>query len=320
MFDFKAHMTAGSVDAAIDLLARHPGARLIAGGTDVLLRLRQGDDRYASLVDIHGLADLRFIDTDGDQNIRIGSGTVFSDLLHADIICRRVPVLAEAAGSVGGPQIRNVATLGGNLCNGSPGADSAPALFVLNARLEIKGKQGVRQVPIADFYQGPFRVDLGPSEILTAVIIPRQDYQGYAGHYYKYAVRKAMDIATIGCAVSLRAPSGRMEDFRIAYGAAGPVPLRCPAAEQAAAGRRVTGRLLTDIADAVLQDVAPRTSWRASGEFRRHLAAELAIRVTRTALDRAGQAGNGTDGLCTPAVPAAGRPPGRKPGPERSDP
>jgi xanthine dehydrogenase FAD-binding subunit len=289
MFDIKVHMKARSVDEAIDLLAQHPHARVIAGGTDVLIRLRQGNDSYAELVDIHDLDDLRFIETDDSHNIRIGSGTVFADLIHSDIINAQVPILSEAAASVGGPQIRNIATIGGNICNGVPSADSAPGLFVLNAQLEIQGQLGTRQVPVADFYLGPGKVDLKPAEILTAITITRNNYQNYAGHYYKYAMRRAMDIATIGCAVSLKTGAGRIRDFRMAFGVAGPTPLRCPASEQVAAGQVVSEQLFADIADAVCRDVNPRTSWRASREFRLHLIAELSRRVTRTALERAGE-------------------------------
>jgi xanthine dehydrogenase FAD-binding subunit len=288
MFDIQAYIKAGSVDHAVDLLAEHPEARLVAGGTDVLIRLRHGSHEFTRLVDIHGLNELRFIKADATGTIRIGSGSVFTDLVLSDLIRTHAPVLAEAAESVGGPQIRNMATIGGNICNGAPSADSAPALFVLNALLELKSRQGVRQVPVTDFYLGPSSVDLKPGELLTAIIIPKNEYQGFAGHYFKYAMRKAMDIATIGCAVSLKTAGGMMADYRIAYGVAGPTPLRCPSAEKAAAGQVISDTLLTKISDAVPQDVSPRTSWRATREFRLHLISELAERVTRTALDRAG--------------------------------
>ncbi len=288
MFDIQAYMKAHSVDHALALLAEHPDARLVAGGTDVLIRLRHGSKAFTRLVDIHDLEELRFITVDEEKTIRIGSGAVFTDLVHSDLIRTHVPILAEAAESVGGPQIRNMATIGGNICNGAPSADSAPALFVLNALLELKSQQGVRQIPVTDFYLGPSSVDLRPGELLTAIIISQQDYQGFAGHYYKYAMRKAMDIATIGCAVSLKTAGGRMTDYRIACGVAGPTPLRCPAAEKTAAGQVISDTLLTRISDAMAQDVSPRTSWRATREFRLHLISELAERVTRTALERAG--------------------------------
>jgi xanthine dehydrogenase FAD-binding subunit len=288
MFDIEAYMKADSVDHALALLAKHPEARLVAGGTDVLIRLRHGSSEFTRLVDIHGLDQLRVITADAAGTIRIGSGTVFTDLVHSDLIRTHVPILSEAAESVGGPQVRNMATIGGNICNGAPSADSAPALFVLNALLELKNQQGVRQVPVTDFYLGPSSVDHKPGELLTAIIIPRNEYQGFAGHYFKYAMRKAMDIATIGCAVSLKTSGGRMTDFRIAYGVAGPTPLRCPTAEKTAVGQIISDTLLTKISDAVPQDVSPRTSWRATREFRLHLISELAERVTRTALERAG--------------------------------
>jgi xanthine dehydrogenase FAD-binding subunit len=287
MFNIQAYMKADSVDHALALLAKHPDARLVAGGTDVLIRLRHGSSEFTRLVDIHDLDELRFITADATGTIRIGSGSVFTDLVQSDLIRAHAPILAEAADSVGGPQIRNMATIGGNICNGAPSADSAPALFVLNALLELKSQQGVRQVPVTDFYLGPSSVDLRPGELLTAILIPKKEYQGFAGHYFKYAMRKAMDIATIGCAVSLKTSGGRMTDFRIAYGVAGPTPLRCPTAEKNAVGQIISDTLLTKISDAVPQDVSPRTSWRATREFRLHLISELAERVTRTALDRA---------------------------------
>jgi len=288
MFDIQAYMKAHSVDHAVALLVEHPEARLLAGGTDVLIRLRHGSTQFTRLVDIHDLEELRFITMDEEKTIRIGSGTVFTDLVQSDLIRAHVPILAEAADSVGGPQIRNMATIGGNICNGAPSADSAPALFVLNALLELKNQQGVRQVPVTDFYLGPSSVDLRPGELLTAILIPRKEYHGFAGHYFKYAMRKAMDIATIGCAVSLKTAGGRITDYRIAYGVAGPTPLRCPTAEKTAIGQVISEALLTKISDAVQQDVSPRTSWRATREFRRHIISELAERVTRTALERAG--------------------------------
>lgn len=287
MFDIQSYMKAGSVDEAVALLAAHPDARLVAGGTDVLIRLRHGSHDFTRLVDIHGLAELRFISLDPLQNIRIGSGTVFTDLAQSDLILRHLPVLADAAGSVGGPQIRNMATIGGNICNGAPSADSAPALFALNALLELKSNRGIRQVPVADFYLGPSVVDLKPGEVLVSIIIPRKAYQGYTGHYYKYAMRKAMDIATIGCAVSLKTSGNRLADYRIAYGVAGPTPLRCPSAEKTAVNQMISDMLLTKIAAAVEDDLSPRTSWRATREFRLHIISELARKVTRTALDRA---------------------------------
>ncbi|MCK5100876.1 MAG: xanthine dehydrogenase FAD-binding subunit XdhB, partial [Desulfobacteraceae bacterium] len=204
MFDIKKHIKANSVDDAIALLIENPDARLIAGGTDVLIKLREGKQGFSELVDINGLAELKIIRQDKKNNILIGAGAVFTDIIQSDIIQNHIPLLGEAAQSVGGPQIRNMATIGGNICNGVTSADSASSLFALDAILVIRGESTTRQIPISDFYLGPGIVDLKKGEILTTIKILPENYQGFFGHYYKYAMRNAMDIATIGCAVSLK--------------------------------------------------------------------------------------------------------------------
>lgn len=289
MFDIKACHKARSVDEAIGLLATHHNTRLLAGGTDILIKLRHGKAGFDELVDIHGLPELRYIRQDDAGNILIGSGTVFADIIESKLLQDRIPMLCDAAQSVGGPQIRNVATIGGNICNGVTSADSAPGLFALNAVLQIQGIGGLREVPIEKFYLGPGEVDLQRSDVVTAIKITPENYKGAFGYYYKYAMRDAMDIATIGCAVTLKTAADTITDYRIAYGVAGPVPIRCPQTEKAVAGQKITPALLEMIAETVVGDVNPRTSWRASKEFRLNIIAELSQRATRQALDRASQ-------------------------------
>lgn len=289
MFDLKNVTRARNVAEAVTLLTENPGTRLIAGGTDVLIKLRHGRTEFAELVDIHGLKELDYIRMDGDRNLLIGSGVVFTGLMESSLIREHVPILIESAESVGGPQIRNVATMGGNICNGVPSADSAPSLFVLNARVMIQGRGGYRETPITDFFKGPGKVDLNRGDVLTGFKIAPENYDGFRGTYFKYAMRNAMDIATIGCGVSLKASSGTMDDFRICFGVAGPVPMRCPATEAMAKGKPVSKDLVAAIADTVEDDVNPRTSWRASGEFRINIIRELAKRATVKALERAGE-------------------------------
>lgn len=286
MFDLKTHVTADSVDHAIALLMKNPNARLIAGGTDVLIRLREGNKEFSELVDIHDLEELKSIRMDGENNILIGSGVVFTDIIQSELIKEYIPLLCEAANSVGGPQIRNIATIGGNVCNGVTSADSASSLFALNAIMVIKGGT-TRQIPIADFYLGPGEVDLKKAEILTTIKITKENYKGFFGHYYKYAMRNAMDIATIGCAVWLKTRNHIIADFRIAYGVAGPVPIRCKNTEKIVKNRVVSAGLLQEIFQSVETDVNPRTSWRASKEFRMNIIKELSKRVTKEALKRA---------------------------------
>ncbi len=289
MFDLKKNIKAETVDKAIKHLAENPDAKLIAGGTDVLIKLRQGKSEYCELVDIHDIDELKFIRIDDDKSIVIGSGMVFSKIIESDIIKKHIPMLCEAAESLGGPQVRNMATIGGNICNGVTSADSASSLFTLNAILILKGEDGTREIPISDFYLGPGRVDLKKCEVLTAFKITHDNYQGYFGHYYKYAMRDAMDIATIGCAVCLKTKNGILKDYRIAYGVAGPVPMRCRETEKTVINKKVSKDLLDEIAKTVEKDVNPRTSWRASREFRINIIKELSKRATKKALKRAGE-------------------------------
>ncbi|MBT4290081.1 MAG: xanthine dehydrogenase FAD-binding subunit XdhB, partial [Deltaproteobacteria bacterium] len=144
------------------------------------------------------------------------------------------------------------------------------------------------QVPIADFYLGPGKVDLKHGEILTAFIIAPQNYQNCYGVYYKYAMRNAMDIATIGCAAICRVENNHLAELRLSYGVAGPVPIRCFQTETMVNGKIISDQLIRDIGDSVINDVNPRTSWRASKEFRLQIISELARRVVRNAIEKAG--------------------------------
>ena len=155
MYDFSSYKKAHDLADAIRLLKANPQARLIAGGTDVLIKLHKGKPDFAHLVDIHGLGELKNIELDSDRSIIIGSGVHFSTLVNSDTVIKQIPMLAEAAGSVGGPQVRNMATIGGNICNGIPSADGAIPLFCFNASLTISGPDGTRELPIDKFYLGP---------------------------------------------------------------------------------------------------------------------------------------------------------------------
>ena len=220
MYDIKALYEAESVVHAVQLLLEHPAAQIIAGGSDVLVQIREGRRAGAELVSIYGLDELRGVSLEADGTIRIGSLTSFSHITRDPIIQAHINVLGQAVDQVGGPQIRNIGTIGGNTCNGVTSADSASTLFAWDAVIEITGPVGVRRIPIRDFYIKAGKVDLRPGELQTAILIPRASYEGYEGHYIKYAMRNAMDIATTGCSVNVKlsADKSTMEDVRIAYG------------------------------------------------------------------------------------------------------
>ena len=290
MYDIRALYEANSVPHAIELLRAHPEARIIAGGSDVLVQMREGKLAGCELVSIYGLDELRGVRMEQDGTIRIGSLTSFSHITRDPVIQEHMAVLGEAVDQVGGPQIRNIGTIGGNTCNGVTSADSASTLFAYDAVIELTGPEGVRRVPIQSFYVRAGVVDLRPAELQTAILIPRESYEGYRGHYIKYAMRSAMDIATTGCSVNVKLTEDRaaIADARIAYGVAGPVPLRAPSAEAAVKGRPVSEETVAAFGRAALDDVNPRTSWRASREFRLQLVEELAKRALRESIRLSG--------------------------------
>ena len=281
MYDIKALYEAGSVEEAVRLLLEHPGAQIIAGGSDVLVQIREGRRAGAELVSIYGIDALRGVSLDAEGAIRRGSLTSFSHIAASPIIREKIPVLGEAVSLVGGPQIRNIGTIGGNTCNGVTSADSASTLFAWDAVVEITGPEGIRRLPILEFYIRAGVVDLRPGELQTAILIPQKAYEGYHGHYIKYALREAMDIANLGCSVSVRLTEDRQTilDARIAYGVAGPIPMRAPSAEAAAKDRPVSVETVDRFARAVLEDIHPRDSWRAAKDFREHIAVEIARRA-----------------------------------------
>ena len=292
MYDIKALYEASSVEDAIRLMQEHPDAQIIAGGSDVLVQIREGKRAGAELVSIYGIDGMRGVSYDGEGAIRIGSLTSFSHIAADPIIREKIPVLGEAVSLVGGPQIRNIGTIGGNTCNGVTSADSASTLFAWDAIVELTGPEGVRRVPIQEFYIKAGKVDLKPAELQTAILIPKKAYEGYFGNYIKYAMREAMDIANLGCSVnvSLSEDKKTIRDVRIAYGVAGPIPTRAPSAEAAARGRETTRETVDAFAQAVLEDIHPRDSWRAAKAFREHIAVEMAKRALTKSIELGGGA------------------------------
>jgi xanthine dehydrogenase FAD-binding subunit len=288
MFNFKHYSSASSIQEAIRLLQENPEAHLIAGGTDVLVKLHKGKAGFDHLIDSHGIAELDFISQKDDGDLVIGPLCCFTHVAESALVRKHIPILSEAILTIGGPQVRNMATIGGNLCNGVPSADSATPLIALNAVVTIAGQDGSRQLPLEDFFLGPGRVALEHHEIMTAITVSRDNYAGYSGHFFKYAMRDAMDIATIGCSAVCRVEDEVLTDLRLAYGVAAPVPIRCKDTEDKIRGRKVSTQLLNDIAEAVVDDVSPRTSWRAAKEFRLQIIATLARRVVKQAILNAG--------------------------------
>ncbi len=292
MYDLSAFYQATSVKEAVALRLEHPEAIVIAGGTDVLVQMREGRLAGKSLISIRGIPEMETITLDEEENLRIGSLMTFTHITADPLIQRYINVLGQAVDQVGGPQIRNAGTIGGNTCNGVTSADSASTLFAWDAIIELTGRSGVRRLPIQEFYLRAGVVDLRAEEgeIQTAILIPKASYENTYGHYIKYAMRNAMDIATLGTSVNVRLSEDKktFERVRVAFGVAGPVPLRAGSAEAVLCDQPVTAENVEKFGREVLEDIHPRDSWRASKAFREHIARETAKQALTEAVRLAG--------------------------------
>ena len=290
MYDIKALYEAESPKDAVRLLQEHPDAQILAGGSDVLVQIREGRRAGKEFVSIYMLDELRGVSVDKYENIRIGSLTSFSHITGDPIIQKYINVLGEAVDMVGGPQIRAIGTIGGNTCNGVTSADSASTLMAWDAVIELFGPEGIRHVPIRDFYIKAKVVDIRPAEIQTAILIPKESYENCYGHYIKYSMRNALDIATTGCSVNavLSEDKKSFERVRIGYGVASPIPVRAPSAEAFINGKEITDANIKKFAETVLEDINPRDSWRAGKALRQHISVVMAERALRDCVEQAG--------------------------------
>jgi len=290
MYDIGQIYQANSTEDAIEHLVADPSAVIIAGGSDVLIKIHHGKLSGCSLVSIYGLDELRGVTLQDDGSIKIGSLTSFSHITKDVIIQKYISVLGEAVDQIGGPQIRNIGTIGGNISNGVTSADSASTLFALNAKLEITGPSGKRVIPICEYYLGVGKVCLENGELLTAIYITKENYENFTGHYIKYAMRNAMDIATLGCSVTckINAQKDTIDDVHIAFGVASPTPMRCPKAEEAIKGMKISEEMINTFGSLAKVEVIPRSSWRASKEFRLQLVEELSKRALKEAIRKSG--------------------------------
>lgn len=290
MYDIEKFYQAGDIKDAVHALKEDPEAVVISGGSDVLIKIREGKLAGCSLVSIHGIEELKGVKMQEDGTIVIGPATTFSHVTNNEIIQKYIPILGDAVDQAGGPQLRNIGTVGGNVCNGVTSADSASSLCCLDAVLVLEGHEGTREVPIREWYTGPGKTVRQHEEVLTAIKIKKEAYEGYGGHYIKYGKRNAMEIATLGCAatVKLSPDKKQVEELHLAYGVAAPTPIRCFETEKRAKGMKLSQELLETVGKGALEEVNPRSSWRASKEFRLQLVEELGRRALKQAVLNAG--------------------------------
>lgn len=290
MYDISQISEAASIDDAIAKLCEYPKAVLICGGSDVLIKIREGKLAGCSLVSIHNVSELKGVTMEADGTIIIKAATTFSHIANDPIVQKHLNMLSHAVELVGGPQVRNIGTIGGNICNGVTSADSASTLFTYNAVLKLRGPKGERLVPIQDFYVGPGKTIREHDEVLTEIRIAKEDYDGFYGCYIKYGKRNAMEIATLGCAANVKLMEDQqyIKELRLSFGVAAPVPIRCRLTEQVVSGMKISYELFEVISEQVFIEVNPRTSWRATKEFRLQLIKELSRRAVKHAIIYAG--------------------------------
>jgi carbon-monoxide dehydrogenase medium subunit len=234
-------------------------------------------------VDISWLKDLDYIVDEGEQ-IRIGALTRLQTILESKVIKEKVSVLADAIEVMASWQVRNVATIGGNLCNASPAADTAPPLLVLDAKLKLLSKEGVRVISIGDFFIGPGRTILKPNELLTEILIPYSD-EGVASAFIKIA-RTAMDLAKVNVAASLKTENEVITDVKIALGSVAPTPIRAFEAEKSLIGKEYNEENVRIAAEIASKEIKPITDIRSTAEYRREVTKVIVRDVLMKAYER----------------------------------
>lgn len=290
-FDFVAPRS--PEDVVAQLRERGPGGKLLAGGTDLLLQTKARVVKPAYVVDLGRLDDLARLEHRPGEGLWIGATVRARAIQLSPLFQNGYSVVADGAKLIGSVQIRNLATVGGNLCNAAPSADVAPPLIAAGARAEIMGTDGPRSVPLDEFFVGPRRTVLGPAELLLGVWVPEPASRS-GGHYLRHTPRKEMDIAVVGVASSVTVDgSGRCTDARIALGAVAPTPIRAVKAEAALRGQQLSTELIDHAASVAAEEARPISDVRGTAEFRRHLVGVLTRRTLTVAWNNAKQGGTG---------------------------
>lgn len=276
-----------SIDECVEILAdRGRDKKLVAGGTDLLPQLKNGLLRPSVVVDLSGVAALRTLEGGQAGGLRIGASVTARELELASPLRSRYAALAESAALVGSIQVRNLATVGGNLCNAAPSADMAPPLLALDAEAMIVGAGGRRRVPLESFFVGVRRTVLAPDDLLVELVVPAPA-PGSGGSYLRHTPRRELDIAVVGVAAQLTLAGGVCARARIALAAVAPTPMRATAAERALEGQPVTAEQIERAAELAAGAARPISDQRGSADFRRHLVRVLTRRTLGTALERA---------------------------------
>ena len=278
-----------SVDEAVSLLEqRGDQARMLGGGTDIIVQVREGRRRVALLVDVKRIPELNHLTYDSQQGLIVGAAVPCYKIYGDAAIAAAYPGLIDAVSLVGGTAIQGRATVGGNLCNASPAADTIPPLIVLEATCVIAGPQGRREVPVEDFCTAPGRTVLQNGELLVAMRLPPPRPRSGA-FYLRFIPRNEMDIAVVGAGASVRLTEDRTAFVaaRVALGAVAPTPLLVNEAAAALVGKPISDEAIQAAAEAAQAAARPIDDMRGTIAFRRHLSGVLTRRALQGAIQRA---------------------------------
>jgi carbon-monoxide dehydrogenase medium subunit len=279
------YLEPASVDEACAMLAEHAGAaRVLAGGTDLLVQMKLERAEARFLIAVRRLAELRRI-TDED-GVVLGAGASIRSVARSPLVRSRYTALQEACDAFSTMQVMVMGTIGGNVCNASPAADTAPALLAFDGRARLRSRQGERWVPLDAFFAGPGRTVLRSDELLDALHLA--PLGAAAGSAFLKLGRVAADIAKVAVAVRLDREGDRIRDCRVALGAVAPTPMRSRDAEQVLRGQVPTAALVKEAAGAAAQEIRPITDVRSTAAYRRHVASVLVRDAVARAWSRAG--------------------------------
>lgn len=283
------YVAAQSVDEVIKLLAeKGDTARVMSGGTDLLVALREGRRKAELVIDVKRVKETTELTYDAQRGLTLGAAVPCHRIYDDKALAKAYPGLIDSASLIGGVQIQGRASIGGNLCNASPAADSIPSLIVHGVICHIAGPNGQRQVPVEDFCVAPGRTVLQNGEFLVALSFPAPK-PGFGAAYLRFIPRNEMDIAVVGVGASVQLDESRTKivSARIALGAVAPKPLFIPAAGEALAGKAISDEAIAEAARLAQAAATPITDMRGTAEYRKHLSAVLTGRALRKAIERA---------------------------------
>ncbi len=259
------------VPECLNLLGRFPNAKMLAGGTDLLVRLKD-EINQPDIIDISHIEEMKGISASNDK-IKIGALVTFSEIIESELVAENAAVIVQAAEMIGSPQIRNRGTIGGNIANASPAGDSIPPLFVLEAEIEIAGMNYSRTIPIKDFFKAPGKSILTDGEIITAVIIPKM--KKWEGAFVRLGQRKALAISKVSLALLLKIKDDKIEEARIALGAVAPTVIRAEKTERCLVGKKFDNDTLLEAKKIICEEVSPISDIRSIAEYRKEMCGVL---------------------------------------------